>query len=255
MTLSPIPYSDRPLPVAVPSAPADEPSLRAMICHIGRLLHQAHYIDGISGEISARLDGQRILATPAGLAKGFLQPDQILLLDLEGNRIGSASESNRTFQPTAEVLMHLDCYRQRPDIQGVVHAHPPTAVGLTIAGMSMRTCVVPEAIIVLGLVPTAAYSSPASEETRDAIRALVSQHDAILLAYHGSLTVGPDVWQAYLKLETLEHTAMILHRAAQLGPIKTLAPEQVAQLLDLRRQLGYWRPGDELLFCEVCGVC
>jgi L-fuculose-phosphate aldolase len=218
-------------------------------------MHEAHYIEGTSGEISARLDAQHILATPSGLAKGFLQPEQLIVLDLEGNQIGPITESNRNLRPTVELLTHLECYKQRPDVQGVVHAHPPTAVALTIAGVSLRACVVPEAIVILGLIPTAAYSDPSSVDNRDAIRILVAQHDAIMLAYHGSLTVGPDVWQAYLKLETLEHTALILHRAAQLGPIAPLPPEQVAKLLDMRRQLGYWRDGDDERFCELCGVC
>lgn len=216
-------------------------------------MHEARYIDGSEGEISARLGTQHILATPSGLSKGFLQPDQLIVLDLEGKQVGSIADPN--LRPTAELLTHLECYRQRPDVQGVVHAHPPTAVALTIAGVSLRACVIPEAIVVLGLVPTAAYSDPSSAENRDAIRILIAQHDAILLAYHGSLTVGADVWQAYLKLETLEHAAVILHRAAQLGPIAPLPPEQVAKLLDMRRQLGYWRDGDEERFCELCGVC
>lgn len=254
MALSPIPYSDR-LPSNVPAVTADEASLRALICHIGRQMHEGRYIDGVSGHISARLDAQHILATPAGLAKGFLQPDQLIVLDMDGNRVGQMIDSTRTLLPTTELLMHIECYKQRPDVQGVVHAHPPTAVALTIAGFSLRACVVPDAIVVLGLVPTAAYSTPASTENLDAIRLLIAQHDVIMLSHSGSLTVGPDVWQAYLKLETLEHTATILHRAAQLGPIVPLPPEQVAKLLELRRQLGYWRDGDEDRFCELCGVC
>ena len=218
-------------------------------------MHEGRYIDGIAGNISARLDAQHILVTPSGLAKGFLQPDQLIVLDLDGNRVGAATDTNRNLRPTSELLMHLECYKQRPDVQGVLHAQPPTAVALTIAGVSLRVCVVPEAIVVLGLVPTATYSTPASVETRDVIRLLVAQHDAIMLSYHGSLTVGSDVWQAYLRLETLEYTATILHRAAQLGPIMPLPPEQVAKLLELRRQLGYWREGDEERFCELCGVC
>jgi L-fuculose-phosphate aldolase len=218
-------------------------------------LHQGRYIDATAGNISARLDKKRILATPSGLAKGFLQPDQLIIVDLDGNKIGPDDDATRDLFPTSELLMHLECYRQRPDVAGVVHAHPPSAVALTIAGVSMRTCVIPEAIVVLGLVPTAVYSTPSGPENRDAIRALIGQHDAIMLAYHGSLTVGTDVWQAYLKLEMLEHTATILHRAAQLGPITPLPPAQVAKLLEMRRQAGYWRPGDDERFCEACGVC
>ncbi|MEP7284924.1 MAG: class II aldolase/adducin family protein [Chloroflexota bacterium] len=260
MTLSPIPYSDSPYsdkshPASVPASPADEASLRTLICHIGRLMHQLRYIDGVAGNISARLDSQRILATPSELSKGFLQPDQLIVLDMEGKKTGSAADSTRNLRPAAELLMHLECYRQRPDVQGVIDAHPPIATALTIAGVSMRTCVIPEAVIVLGIIPTAAYSTPASVENVDAVRTLIAQHDAIMLAYRGSVTVGLDVWQAYLKLETLEHTAAILHHAAQLGPIVPLSPEQVASLLVIRRQLGYWRPGDEDRFCETCGTC
>src|SRR5215208_4209023 len=133
MTLSPVPYSDKSLPVFVSGMPLDESSLRGLICHIGRLMHQARYIDGGSGNISARLDSERILATPSGLAKGFLQPDQLIVLDMDGNKIGPGTEANRNLVPTTELLMHLECYRQRPDVFGVVHAHPSTAVALTIA--------------------------------------------------------------------------------------------------------------------------
>ncbi len=253
--LTPIPYSERNLPIGLSTAHSDEASLRTLICHIGRLMYQGRYIDSWAGNISARLDDDHILATPSGLAKGFLQPDQLITLDMDGNKVGPDTEANRDLRPTSELLMHLECYRQRPDVQGVVHAHPPTAIALTIAGVSLRTCVVPEAIVVLGVIPTAAYSTPSGPENRDAIRALIGQHDAIMLAYHGSLTVGADVWQAYMKLEMLEQTATILHRAAQLGPITPLSPEQVAKLLKIRRDQGNWRPGDEERFCEACGVC
>lgn len=255
MALSPIPYGEKNLPAFGPGVQLEEAGLRSLVCTIGRLLHQMHYVDGSSGNISVRLDEQRILATPSGLAKGFLQPDQLIVVDMEGKKVGPVTEANRDMQPTSELLMHLECYRQRPDVGGVVHAHPPTAVALTIAGVSMATCVIPEAIVVLGLVPTAPYATPSSSENRDVIRLLVGQHDAILLAHHGSLTVGPDVWQAYMKLETLEHTANILHRAAQIGPVRSLPPEQVAKLLQMRRDLNLWRPGDEERFCAACGTC
>ena len=255
MTLSPIPYSEKNLPAIGPAIHLEEAGLRSLICTIGRLMHQMHYVDGSAGNISVRLDDNRILATPSGLAKGFLQSDQLIIVDMDGKKVGPDTNANHDLHPTSELLMHIECYRQRSDVGGVVHAHPPTAVALTIAGVNMATCVIPEAVVVLGLVPTAPYATPSGPENRDVVRQLVGQHDAILLAHHGSLTVGPDVWQAYMKLETLEHTAVILHKAAQLGPIRPLQPEQVAKLLDLRRQLGLWRPGDEERFCVACGVC
>src|SRR5258707_2529594 len=116
MTLTPVPYSDRSLPVAVSNPPHDEASLRTLICHTGRLMQQAHYIDGGSGHISARLDAQRILATPAGLAHGFLQPDQLIVIDLDGNRAGPVTDSTRTLRPTPEPWPHRECYPHRRDI-------------------------------------------------------------------------------------------------------------------------------------------
>ncbi len=249
--LTPIPHPEHNLPLGSSGFYPGESNLRSLICHIGRLMHEKTYIASTSGSISARLDDRHLLVTPPEMAKGFLQPDQLLVVDIHRAEQEQAGQTS----PPDELPMHLACYRQRPDIVGVILAQPPTAVALTIAGISMRTCVVPEAIVTLGLIPTAAYSTPASAEHLDAIRLLIKQHDAILLAYHGSVTVGADVWQAYLKLETLEHTALILHRVAQLGPILPLAPDQVARLLEIRRQSGYWRPGDEERFCEACGVC
>jgi L-fuculose-phosphate aldolase len=243
--LLPIPYTGRDL--QPPDTRPDETALRNLICHIGRLAHEAAYIESTSGNISARLDANRILITPPGFACGFLQAEQITLLDL------TLPVSDLSLG--GELAMHLEIYRARADVHGIIHAHPPTAIALTIAGMSMRTCVVPESVIVLGLVPTAAYQLPGSDEGRETIRRLAREHDAILLAYHGALTCGPDLWQAYLKLEMLEHTAQILHRAAQLGPVTPLAPAHVAELLKIRRARGYWRAGDEDRFCEMCGAC
>ncbi len=235
--------------------PVEERHLRQQICDIGRLMHQARYIDGTSGNISARLGPDRVLITPSGLAKGFMEPDQLIIVNMAGEKAGPGTGANRDLKPTSELPMHLECFRQRPDVNGVVHAHPPTAIALTIAGISLQRCVIPEAVVSLGLIPTAPYSTPSSQENRDAIRNLVVNHDAIMLAYHGSLTVADDVWQAYLRLESLEHTADILFKVNQLGGGPELPPEQVAKLLDQRRRAGLARPQDEALYCEHCGVC
>lgn len=231
----------------------DENRLRAQICEIGRLMHQRHYIDGSSGNISARLGPDRILATPSGLAKGFLSPDQLIVVDMDGHKVGPATAANHNLQPTSGLLMHLECYRQRPDVNGVVHAHPPTAIALTIAGVSLQRCMVPEAIVKLGPIPTTPYATPASAENRDAIKDLIADHDVIMLAYHGSLTVGPDVWEAYLRLESLEHTAEIMYRVERLGGGAPLPAEQVDKLLNLRDKLGLIRSQDEALYYEHCG--
>jgi len=211
----------------------DEKALRKQICRIGKLMHRAHLVDGAAGNISARLDDDRILLTPSGLAKGFMHPDQLLILNLNGEVL----EAPAGLKPSTETPMHLEVYRQRPDVGGVVHAHPPFAVALTIAGVSMQEYTIPEAIILLGEIPTAHYATPATDEDRTAIMDLVKDHDAMLLAYHGSLTVGADVWGAYLRLETLEHNAHLTYLVRQLGGGKALTPEQIEKLLELRRLL------------------
>ena len=151
--------------------------------------------------------------------------------------------------------MHLEAYRRRPDVNGVVHAHPITAVALSIAGVSLAECVVPEAVVVLGLVPTTPYANPSSEENQRAIAEVIVGHDALVLQYHGTLTVGVDVYEAYLRLETLEHTAKIIALTRLLGGGPALPPEQVSKLLGARQALGFARPGDAEEFCLACGVC
>lgn len=228
-----------------------EKQLREQICHIGALMHRQGYINGLAGNISARLSDNRILTTPSGLAKGFISPEQLIIVDLDGNKIEDISGED--LKPTSELSMHLEVYKKRDDVGGVVHAHPPTAIALTIAGVSFQRCLIPEVVVSLGLVPTTPYATPSSTENRDAIATLIDHHDAIMLAYHGSLTVAKDVWLAYLLLETLEQSAQVLYRVEQLGGGEDLPPEQVQKLLASRRKLGFWHEGDEELFAKYCG--
>lgn len=232
----------------------NERELREQICRIGQLMYMNGYIDGASGNISARLDNGRVLATPSGLAKGFMLPDHLIVVNMRGERIDAPTDLNAELRPTSELAMHLECYKQRPDVNGVVHAHPPTSVALTIAGYDFRRCVVPEAVVLLGMVPTTPYATPASVENRDAIRELIKFHDAIMLAHHGSLTVADTVWDAYMRLETLEHTAKILFMAEQMGGARNIAPHQVEKLIAVRRQLGLERPGDQERFRRAGGL-
>ena len=228
-----------------------ERALRAEIVRVGQLMHARELVDGFSGNISCRLGPDHILATPSGLAKGMLASEQLIIVDMAGTLVEAAPG----LKPTSELLMHLEAYRRRPDISAVVHAHPMTAVALTIAGISLAECVIPEAVVVFGLVPTTPYATPSSIENQHAISQLIVGHDAILLAYHGSLTVGRSVTEAYLRLESLEHTAKIIALTRLLGGGPALPPEQVAKLLQTRQEWGFSRPGDLEEFCLACGVC
>ena len=228
-----------------------ESDARELICRIGRMMYAKGYVDGTGGNISARLGDERILLSPSGLATGFLEPDQLIIVNLAGQRVDEPTAANARLRPTSESAMHLECYRQRADVMGVVHAHPQTAVALTLASFDFQQCLIPEMVVLLGMVPTAPYSTPSSQENRDAITALIRQHDAIMLSNHGSLTVAATLWDAYLLLESLEHNATIIYRALQLSDrLKPIPPHQIDKLLAYRRQFGLWRPGDDERFAR-----
>lgn len=215
-----------------------EQELREQICLIGRLMYQNHLIDGASGNISARLDAERILTTSSGLAKGFMTPEQLIIINMEGQRVDTATPANQHLRPTSETAMHLECYRQRPEVMGVVHAHPPTLIALSIAGLGLQQITIPEIIVLLGAVPTLPYAAPTSEHNRAQVSEAIRQHDALILAYHGSLTVGLTVWDAYLRLESIEHVAKILSIIRQLNAENPLLTyQQVEELLNVRERL------------------
>jgi L-fuculose-phosphate aldolase len=223
----------------------DERGLRELIVEIGRLLHHNQMVDGVAGNISARLDGERILMTPSGLAKGFMHPDEMIIVDMAGEKTGPQTPRARDLRPTSEVLMHLEAYRQRPDIGGVVHAHPPAAVALSIANIPLERYPIPEQIIHLGIVPTTPYALPASAEMQESISEVVRHHNAMILRNHGVLVLGSDAWEAYLMTETVERTAQVILMVEQLGGGEPLPPDEVDRLLELRRQMGKSLPGEE----------
>ena len=228
-----------------------ERQIRQQIVKVGQLLYEKGFICASDGNISVRLSPNRILITPSGLHKGLLDTDQILLIDAEGNIIRGA----RGLKPTSELPMHLEAYRQRDDISAVVHAHPPISVALSIAGISMTDCLLPEVIVFLGVVPTTAYATPSSVENVRAIRDLITHHDGLILQRHGSLTVGNDVMQAFMRTETIEQNARIGFMLAQMGVHNPLPPHEVRKLLAQRERMGLTRAGEAEKFCEECGVC
>jgi L-fuculose-phosphate aldolase len=233
----------------------NEYELRQEIVKVGRLMYEKGFICASDGNISARLGPGRLLITPSGLHKGFLATEQILIVDEDGQKVGGYSGIARHLKPTSELPMHLEAYRQRPDIQAVVHAHPPISIALSIAGIPMTDCLLPEVIVFLGIVPTTAYATPSSEENVRAIRELIGRHDALILQRHGSLTVGDSPMQGFMRLETVEQNARIGFMLAQLGVRNPLPPEEVRKLLRKRQLMGLSRAGEADLFCMTCGVC
>jgi len=232
-----------------------EYALREEIVRIGHLMYERGYVVANDGNLSVRLNESHVLCTPSGLCKGMMSPDQMIIVDMEGRKVGQATAANRDLVPTSEVFMHLEAYRQRPDIQAVVHAHPPITVALSIAGISLANCVLPEVIVNVGLIPTTQYATPASLENVSAIRELIVGHDGIVLQRHGVLTVGKCLLEAYMRLEAIEQIAKITVILEQLGRGEPLPPAQVEKLLEQRRKMGLARPGEEVEFCRICGVC
>ncbi|MFN2187639.1 MAG: class II aldolase/adducin family protein, partial [Candidatus Promineifilaceae bacterium] len=145
-------------------APVGDYQLRQQIIRVGQLLYEKGFISASDGNISARIEPGRILITPSGLHKGFLAPDELLVIDEQGNRAGISASTNRKLKPTSELPLHLETYRQRPDIGAVVHAHPPITIALSIAGIPLSDCLLPETIVTLGLIPTTEYATPSSDE-------------------------------------------------------------------------------------------
>jgi L-fuculose-phosphate aldolase len=238
-----------------PSAASREEELRREIVRAGRLMYDKGFISASDGNVSARLEPGRILMTPSGLHKGFLEPEQIVVVDEDGRLLGQRNPAGQGLKPTSEMPMHLAAYRRRPDIGAVVHAHPPITIALSIAGIPLANCLLPEVIVFLGLIPTTEYATPSSEENVRAIRDLIANHDAIVLQRHGSLTVGREPIEAFMRLETVEQNARIAFMLAQLGASNPLPPAEVRKLLRQRESMGLCRPGEAEAFCDVCGVC
>src|SRR5687768_14544708 len=213
-----------------------EEQIRADIVEAGRRLYARAYIASNDGNISARLDDQRLITTPKSVSKGFMTPDMMVIVDYEGKKVAGERD------PSTELPMHLQIYRNRPDVNGVVHAHPPTATGFAVAGIPLTRAVLAEVITTLGSIPIAAYGTPSTAELPEAVRKYIKAHDGMLLANHGAVTCGPDVMAAYYKMETIEHFAKISLVARQLGGENLISREEVERLQGLRGFYGIPAP-------------
>jgi L-fuculose-phosphate aldolase len=200
--------------------------LRREIVAVGRRLYERGLVGGSEGNISARLPGGRVLATPSGAPKGFLAPESLVVTDLSGRAIEGGRASS-------ELRMHLKIYSLRDDVGAVVHAHPPTATGFAIAGRALDECVVPEVIATLGQVPIVPYGTPSTEELPDRMAPWVASHDALLLANHGAVTYAPTLARAIDAMESIEQAARSLLVAHLLGRVNRLSRAEVDRLMTL----------------------
>ena len=197
-----------------------ETQLRKQIIEIGRLCYQRNLLVAMDGNLSVRLPSGHILCTKAGCHKGFLSDDDLVVIDMNGKHLRGSGK------PTSEMAMHLSCYRSRPDVKAVVHAHPPIAVAFTIANVSLARCVLPEVVLTLGVVPTLSYETTGTQVLANKVGEAICDHNAVLMDRHGAVCVGGDLLTAFCNLETLEHTALITKTALELGGVKELPPQE-----------------------------
>jgi len=228
-------------PSVLPIPMASERQYRDQIVRYGRMLHQRGFVAATDGNLSVRLSDNRILATPTCMSKGCMRAADLVIVD-SGGRVVSGKRN-----VSSEIGMHLLIYRMRPDIKGIVHAHPPTATGFAAAGVPLNQPLVCEVVIGLGSIPLAKYGTPGTNELTDALEPLIPGFDAILMSNHGVVAYGRDLEQAYMKMETVEHFAQIALVTHQLGHQQPLGATELEKLVVARTkymQGGHSEPRD-----------
>jgi L-fuculose-phosphate aldolase len=221
----------------------DEQTARREIVRVGQLMYERSYVVSSDGNVSVRLDDGRIVATPTMTSKGRMTEESLAITDMEGKALNNRKASS-------ELEMHLLIYRERADVKAVCHAHPPHGTAFAVAGLAIDQPILSEVILTLGCVPLAEYGTPSTKELTEAMRPLVKHHNALLMANHGAVAYGADLWQAFDRLETLEHTAKIAILSRMLGGSKNLSSGAIEKLINVREAAGYL---DESARCQSCG--
>lgn len=205
---------------------------RADIIEICKRVYRNGWVAANDGNISIKIDVRTVLCTPTGMSKGYLAPDQLIKVDMDGNKI--EGELN----PSSEVKMHIDVYKNKENINSVVHAHPPYATGFAVAGLALDQCIIPEIIASLGSIPLTRYGTPSTFEIPEHVREYLKEYNVFLLENHGALSIGGDVFQAYYRMESLELFAKINLVARLLGNVNVISEDKVREIIGIRKQFG-----------------
>lgn len=221
----------------------EESQARKLIIEVGKLLYERSYVVSSDGNVSIRLDENRVLATPTMTCKGRMTEDGLAITDMDGKALNDKKASS-------ELAMHLLIYKMRPDIMAVCHAHPPHGTAFAVAGLAIDAPILSEVILTLGCVPLTDYGTPSTSELTDSMKPFVSHHNALLMANHGAVAYGADLWQAFDRLETLEHTAKIAILSRALGGANDLPKDAISKLINIREKAGYLT---EKARCQSCG--
>jgi L-fuculose-phosphate aldolase len=196
---------------------------RLAIVEVCRRMYERRFISGGQGNVSMRLPDSTILITPSGVNKGFLKPEDLVTADMNGDATDKGTASS-------EIKVHLAAYNRRPDCGAVVHAHPASSVALTLAGVSLEPVYLPESVITLGIIPTSPYNTPSSIELAEGIEKLAGDHNVLMMERHGAVCLGANPWQAYDRLESLEHNSLIILLARIIGQPQPLSENEIARL-------------------------
>lgn len=205
-----------------------ERELRRQLTRFSKWMYRLGFAPGTSGNLSARLDGESILATPTGCSKYLLRPSDMVIVDMNGKLLSG------TRKVTSEIGMHLAVYAARPDVQAVVHAHPPIATAFASCGMALDMPLCAELIMTLGKIPLAAYATTGTDEVGASLEPYLNDHDSILMANHGLVTYGKDLLDAFMKLETTEHFAQVCLASHQIGCPCPLDEDAIRKLQQAR---------------------
>lgn len=207
---------------------------REIMCDICHKTWQLGWVAANDGNLSVKLPDGNFLATPTGISKSFITPEKLVIIDKDGKVL----EAENGYRPSSEIKMHLRCYQERDDVGAVLHAHPPTATGYAVAHVPLDRYTMIETVAAIGSIPVTPYGTPSTYEVPDAIAPYLQEHDVLLLANHGVLTVGADAITAYYRMETLELFAKISLTAHLLGGEKEISEENIQKLIDLRKYYG-----------------
>jgi L-fuculose-phosphate aldolase len=222
--------------------------IKQEMCEIGRRLYNRGFAAANDGNITYRISDNEVLCTPTLICKGFMKPDDICSVDMEGKQLSGKRKR------TSEVLLHLAIMKERPDVKSCVHCHPPHATAFAIAREPIPQCVLPEVEVFLGEVPLAQYETPGGQKFADTVLPYCKKSNIIILTNHGTVSFGESLERAYWWTEILDAYCRMLILARDLGRVSYLSEGQTRELLDLKAKWGFKDPRNEaeMKDCDIC---
>ena len=221
----------------VPELHLTLPEIRRALLRACRLMYDKGWVANHDGNVSVRLPAGRVLVSPTSMSKADITEADLVEVDLKGRVVGGAR------RPPSELALHLEAYAARPDVGAVVHAHPPATVAHAVSGLEIPTAMMPEPVVSIGpVIPLVAYAMPGSADLHAAVRQASKVASCLLLEHHGPLTMGTDLEQAWLRMELVEHLALIHAEVRRLGPVRTLPTPAVTSLAQKHRKAGLAPP-------------